>query len=456
MIGSDSMIPYYGRLALASFRRTPGITALMVLAIAIGIGACVVTLTIYHAMSGNPIWWKNDVLYSVTLDNWDPNEPADPQRPALPPDQMTYKDAEVVWRSDIPKSTTIMYRTSGIVSGDGPRGAFEPANAPTRVVTSGFFSMFEVPFQYGKPWNHRADIGPEPLIVLSRKLNDKIFGGQNSVDRTIRWNDREFRIVGVLDYWEPQPRFYDLNNGNFAIPEDAYIPWKWSETLSLTSAGSSNCWKIENIDSPEGFRNSECSWIQVWVELPNASARDRMQAMLDNYTDEQKKSGRFQRPRNNRLTDVGTWLVVQRVVSSDYRVLVGLAFAFLAVCLINTIGLLLAKFLNAAPLSGVRRALGASRRDLFTQHMVEVGVIAAAGAGLALAIAALGLAGIRMLYTTSAAFTAGSGGMRGLAHMDIASYGFAVGLAIIATLICGLYPAWRVGRLHPAAYLKNQ
>ncbi len=67
MIGDNSMIPYYGRLALASFRRTPGITALMVLAIAIGIGACVVTLTIYHAMSGNPIWWKNDVLYSVNL-----------------------------------------------------------------------------------------------------------------------------------------------------------------------------------------------------------------------------------------------------------------------------------------------------------------------------------------------------------------------------------------------------
>ena len=42
--------------------------------------------------------------------------------------------------------------------------------------------------------------------------------------------------------------------------------------------------------------------------------------------------------------------------------LVGLAFAFLAVCLINTVGLLLAKFLNAAPITGVRRALGASRR----------------------------------------------------------------------------------------------
>ncbi len=165
----------------------------------------------------------------------------------------------------------------------------------------------------------------------------------------------------------------------------------------------------------------------MWVELPDAATRDRMQAMLDNYTDQQKKSGRFPRPRNNRLTNVENWLEVQDVVSTDYRVLVGLAFAFLSVCLINTIGLLLAKFLNAAPLSGVRRALGASRRDLFTQHMVEAERDCRSWRGArSRASAHLGLAGIRALYSASAAFTAGSGGMRGLAHMDISSYGCAV------------------------------
>ncbi len=49
------MIGYYFRLAFTSFRRTPGITVLMVLAVAVGIGVCVVTLTFAHAMSGNPI-----------------------------------------------------------------------------------------------------------------------------------------------------------------------------------------------------------------------------------------------------------------------------------------------------------------------------------------------------------------------------------------------------------------
>ena len=61
------MIGYYIRLALQSFRRHPGLTAVMVCAIALGIGVCIVTMTVYHAVSGNPIWWKNDRLYAVLI-----------------------------------------------------------------------------------------------------------------------------------------------------------------------------------------------------------------------------------------------------------------------------------------------------------------------------------------------------------------------------------------------------
>jgi putative ABC transport system permease protein len=126
----------------------------------------------------------------------------------------------------------------------------------------------------------------------------------------------------VLDDWQPQPKFYDLNNGSFDAPEDVYIPWKWGETLKLGSYGNSNCWKIDNIDSFEGFASSECVWVQAWVELPTIAARYRMQSMLDAFTDRERKAGRFPRPRNNRLTDVEQWLKDQRVVQSDNRVLV--------------------------------------------------------------------------------------------------------------------------------------
>jgi putative ABC transport system permease protein len=448
------MIGYYMRLALKGFGRSPGLTALMVCAIALGIGVCVVTLTVYHAMSGNPIWWKNDRLYAVTMDSWDPNKPADLKRPQLPPSQLTYKDATYLSASNIPERKVVMYALQSVLTGGVAES--KPLPVSTRVTTSDFFAMFDVPFLYGSGWNSSADRGPDPVIVLSREQNKKLFGGTNSVGRTVRWNDREFRVVGVLDQWFPKPKFYDLNNETFNTPEDVYIPFGWTNVLEqYPNGGSTDCWKPETIKSFKDFLSSDCVWTQMWVELPSAAVRERMQAFMDTYWAEQRKAGRFPRPRNNRLTNVGQWLADQGVVRNDNRMLVGIAFAFLAVCLINTVGILLAKFLNGAAIAGVRRALGASRREIFIQHLVEVGVLASAGALLGLALGALGLWGVYLLYNISD--TPGShGGYRELTHFDTVSILWALALAVLSALAAGLYPAWRIGRLPPAVYLKSQ
>jgi len=405
----------------------------------------------YRAMSGNPIWWKNDVLYAVTMDFWDPQEPYWDDYPHLPPEQLTYRDATAVYASDIPLRKVIMHKAVGIVSVDGQQA--KPERALTRVTTKDFFAMFDVPFQYGGTWTDAADSGPEPLLVISRKLNEKLFGGANSVGRRIRWDDSEFRIIGVRDHWMPLPTFYDVNNGPLEEPEDVYMPFGWSVALELESAGNSNGWKPEDIKTYQQYLASENTWIQMWVELPDEAARNRFQAFIDNYAQEQKQAGRYQRPLNNRLTRPDQWLKDNRVVGNDDRVLVGLAFAFLAVCLLNTVGLLLAKFLNHAPVTGVRRALGASRRQIFMQHLVEVGVISSIGAVLGLVLGAVLLLGIRALYTFDPTDSAGT---QAIAHVDVTSVVTALALAFFATIAAGLYPAWRIGRIPPASYLKAQ
>lgn len=446
------MTAYYMRLAFKSFRRNPGLTALMVGAIALGIAVCVMTMTVFHAMSGNPIWWKGDRLYAVTMDNWDVNDVFDPQHPGLAPAMMTYKDAKFLSQSNIPERKVMMYKVNSIVTG----GTAEkrPHHVISRATSADFFAMFDVPFEYGSGWTAAADDGPEPVIVISHKENQILFGGGNSVGRNIIWNNTQFRIIGVLKEWSPQPKFYDLNNGPFDVAEDAYVPIGWGPSLQLLSGGSSNCWKPEPLDSFEEYMNSDCVWIEMWVELPDAQSRERFQTFMDGYWRDQHAAGRFPRPRKNQLTPVGQWLIDQGVVENDNRVLVGLSFAFLAVCLINTVGLLLAKFLNGAATTGVRRALGASRRQIFQQHLVEVGVLASVGAVLGLILSAAGLGLVHALYA-SARFGE-PGGFQELTHFDTASVIWAVILAIIATLVAGLYPAWRIGRVPPAVYLKSQ
>ena len=66
--------------------------------------------------------------------------------------------------------------------------------------------MFDVPFRYGGPWTREADAKLEQVVVLSEAMNDRLFGGRNSVGQTLRIEDREFRVVGVLAGWQPSVR----------------------------------------------------------------------------------------------------------------------------------------------------------------------------------------------------------------------------------------------------------
>ena len=442
------MLSYNLRLAFASYRRNPTLTGLVEGAIAIGIAVCTITLTLYHALSNNPIWWKNDQLYAVTIDSWDPQRPDNDKHPERPPPQLVYKDATALLTSDIPRYKVAMFKSDRVL--DAGRTDVKPKRMHTRVTTGDFFRAFDVPFLYGAPWSTAADQGPEPIVVISREVNDKTFGGKNSVGRTVRLNEREFRIVGVLDAWQPTPSYYDLNNGTLENSDDIYIPFLWGEALELPSNGNTNCWKTEQINSFRDFTNSECVWIQFWAEFSSKADHNRFQSWLDGYATDQKKLGRLPRPLNNHLYSVDEWLAFNEVVSKDNRVLVGLAFMFLAVCIVNSVGLLLAKFLSAASLSGLRRALGASRRDIFQQHLVEVIVLGLAGGLLGLLLSVAGLWGLRSMFASD------FDQYDSLTHMDPTMMTAAVALSLFAGLAAGIYPAWRIGRIQPAIYLKTQ
>lgn len=438
------MIAHYFRLAWLSVRKNPLLSLLMTGAIALGIGVSMTTLTLYYVMSSDPLPLKSDRVFAVQLDTWEVDEPYYDRDGGAPPPQVTYRDAMAMMQSDIPtyKAAMIHRAFSARLDEDGAR----PERLSGRPTYRDFFPMFDVPFLYGGMWTDSEDEAGERVVVISKRTNDKYFGGENSVGRTLLLDQQPFRVVGVLNDWQPMPKFYDMNGNEFGETEELFLPFQYAVQQELGPHGSVNGWKPETIESWQDFLQSELIWIQFWVQLDSRSQRDDFQSFLDAYALEQRKLGRFQRPLDNRLNDIMTWLDFNEVVGADNRLLLVLSFMFLIICLLNTIGLMLAKFTNRAPLVGVRRALGASRRDVIQQHGIEVLLIGVVGGLLGLGLSWLGLLAVRSWYD----------GYEYLAQLNAEMVVAAIVIAIVSALMAGLYPTWRISRIQPAVHLKTQ
>lgn len=446
------------RLAFLSIRRNPFLTALIVGAIAVGIGMSVATITLYHARAGNPIWWKDNVLFRVMLDS----RPADTaidrssRHPEYPPFVMIYQDASAVVRSPIPERRVMMYSSNGLLATERPQA--RPFRVTARVTTADFFAMFDVPFLYGNSWSATDDERSSQTIVIARHVNDRLFGGENSVGRSVSFAGRQFRVVGVLDTWMPQPRFYDASGG-FSPADDVFIPFGWAAHDILPTMGL--CQQSQSVATTfRELATSECIWLDVWVELPDAARVRSFREFLDNYARAQLERGRFARPLNNRLVNVSTWLKMNDVVGSESRIQVALALVFLMICVLNTLGLMLAKFMSVAAVAGLRRALGATKWDILRQHLVEVIVMGVSAGVMGTALAAVGLRLIRDFFFMRLSGPSDNPQLamiaRSLSQMDGQMILLALGLSLLASILAGVYPAWRIGKLPPASFLKAQ
>jgi putative ABC transport system permease protein len=437
------MFAYQLRLALKSLRRNPVLSALMIVAIGLGIAVSTASVTIYYIYSGNPIPNKSDVLFHVELDNWYADSPFDSDHPERAPFQITYRDALELMHSQIPTYQNAAFQSEVVVypAGDDQR----PFREQVRMCFSDFFVMFDVPFQYGSGWDDTADQAPEPVIVIGSEMNQKLFGGIDSVGKTLKIENRYFTIIGVLAPWRPTPRHYDPTSNAFGEPEALFMPFNFTPVLELTTRGNTWGFTSNSINSHEEYLQSELLIIQMWVQLDSESQKLAYQDFLDAYVLEQKKLGRFLRPLNNRLLDVMTTLGEFEVVPDSTRSQLVVSLLFLVVCAINLIGILLGKFLSRAPEIGVRRALGASRRSVFIQHLLECEVIGVFGGALGLGISVLVLNLINRMLANSDQL-----------HLDLNMIAAGLLLSLIAGLIAGIYPSWRICKVAPAVYLKMQ
>lgn len=446
--------------ALASIRRTPVLSLLAIATIAFGIGVAIPMMTVFHHMNENPMPEKGQRLFRVNLDNWNAERPF--REPNDPPPVLTLQDARNLANATEPTARAGMYATQATVNPDKPGS--RPFKVPTRVTESGFFGMFEPPFVAGGGWDARADAAREPVVVIGAALSQRLFGSTDSVGSELIVNGRRLTVVGVMGPWQLTPMFYDMQDP-FAAVEDLFVPMGLMFEMDLVP----EFWRSPFVlPAPLSYANFESLFtagdivfVQYWVELPDASSASSYRDWLDRYVDEQKALGRFPRDTNNRLEDVEGWIDYSMKDSRDaggVAALIVVMLLFYAVCLFNTVNLLLTKFVRSQGRTCLVRALGAAQRDMFVQYLIEVGILALLGGLFGIGLALFGLDAARSLFEHGSAIAASgvsSGGTDGFWKMDISMAVTSVVLALIGGCAAGIYPAWKACRVSPASGLKS-
>jgi putative ABC transport system permease protein len=439
------MFAYYFKLGVRSLRRNPALTALMILTLAIGVAASIATLTILHAMSSNPLPQKSERVFTTVIDNGplEGYNPNDTERPGN--DLLSYIDVANLLKNAPAQRKAALY---------GIGGAIEPARSDLPVISTegmgasrDFFGMVDAPFLHGQAWSEADDKAGTDVVVISHALSEKLYGAANPVGQRMRLNGFDYQIAGVMNDFRLLPKFYHLvgGPGAFGQEEEVIVPFANAIRHEYPGRDSMSCTGRRD-PGFDGLMKSECTWIQLWLETRTGGDRAGLQDWIDSYAADQRKLGRLLRNAKNRLFDVEQWLVQRKVVENDSRLAVYLSFGFLLLCLVNTVGLLLAKFSVRAAEVGIRRALGASRREIFQQFLIETGVVGLAGAalGLLLSFAALALIGMQ------------SSQIRTVAHLDWQMLVLTVVLSLAASLLAGLLPTWRACQVTPAIQLKSQ
>jgi putative ABC transport system permease protein len=391
------------RYAIRLCLRTPGFTAIAVLALALGIGANTAIFTVVNAVLLDPLPFRDPSRLVVM---WETNGRRGGRPNVLGP-------ANVIrWRERATAFERIApfydYRVN--LTGSGA-----PEEIVGMDVTSDFFPTLGMAPALGRAF--AADEGPEghdAVAVLSHALWQRRFAGDPAVvGRTIEVNSRRVTVIGVMP---PEMRLF-LRRGSLAAkPAELWMPFAFTEANR----------------NPRGRYMSAIARLKPDVGLPAAQAQmDTIAAGLA------REFPQFD-------TGWGALLVpMHRELSGDLRpallVLTGaVAFVLLIACA-NVANLLLARGATRQREIAIRSALGAGRTRVIRQLLTESLVLCALGGGLGLLVAQWGL---ELLLAISPASLADLGPV----HLSYPVLGFTAAVSLATAIVCGFAPAFEGSR----------
>jgi putative ABC transport system permease protein len=265
--------------------------------------------------------------------------------------------------------------------------------------------------------------GVSRVAVLGNEVATSLFGAMDPAGQSVRIGGRQFQVIGVLE-----SRGVGFGNEDLQI----YVPLStFYATLSSSQVGSRG--NLVNTISVQAQSSSDTQ-----------AAEDQITAILRQQHN--LRPGQDNDFRVFSLASVAQQLT--RVLGIIRLVLVGIAGISLVVGGIGIMNIMLVSVTERIREIGLRKAVGAKRRDILTQFLAEAGMLGLAGGALGVAI---GWAIVKIMSVI--ATRAGFEFTPAIAAADV---GLAVGVAIGIGLITGLYPALRAARLDPIESLRHE
>ncbi len=277
-----------------------------------------------------------------------------------------------------------------------------------------YFSLKKYNIADGRAFSGEEVRAGFPVLVLGSIVAEKLFVGQEPVGRSVTIGGLPYRVVGVV---ESQGTTFGLSQDKFAI-----MPFSAPARRMICPIGVLDQLMVST-DDP--------ATMQAAMDQVEAAMRIRRQLrpqQADNFTIQTADAA------------LSSWKKVTTVLFTALPLLVGISLVVGGIVIMN---IMLMAVSERTREIGIRKALGAKRRDILAQFVVESATLSLLGAAMGIAAGILLAYGIKALTPLPAAIAPWS-------------LGLAVTLGILVGMVAGVYPATRAAKLDPIVALRAE